>query len=96
LNPIPRHRREVGVREHDGAQVVSVRPEVVHLGAVRGVVVDEDEHRQLSRTTVSSSLAPISAAVAERGDGQAAGLGERSTDRCRQAQTDRLESLGPQ
>ena len=55
-------------------EVVAVRAEVVHLGAVAVVVVDDDDHRQPEPDDgVELADAHQRAAVAERGDRQAVG-----------------------
>ena len=67
---------------------------MVHLRAVRLVVVDHDHHRQAEpHDGLELGGAHERAAVAQRGDRQPVGPGERGADRGGQPQADRLERL---
>ena len=72
-----------------------MRPEVVDLGAVGGVVVDHDEQRQ---PQAGRGLELVQrhhrAAVAERGDGQAVRPRDAAPIAFAEAEPDRLERLG--
>jgi hypothetical protein len=87
-------RREVGVGELGEVDRVSLRAEVVHLGAVRGVVVDHDQQRQ-TETHGGLELGERHhrAAVAERGDAEPVGPRHGGADRRAEAEAHRLERI---
>ena len=70
------------------------RPEVMHLGAVGRVVVDDHEHvRAQAAERLELGEGEQRAAVAEGGDGQPVGPRERGADRVAERQADALEGL---
>ena len=91
----PPDRGDVGRREPDRIQRVAVRPEVMHLRAVRLVVVDHDHHRDPQpHHGLQLADAHQRASVAERGDRQPVRPRDRGPDGRGQAEPDRLERLG--
>src|SRR6266702_2868152 len=84
-------RGDVGVRKADGGQVVA---EVVDLGAVSGVVVDDDDHRQTqAHNRLQVGDAHVEPAIAQCRDRQPVRLRQGGADRGGQAEADRLERL---
>ena len=86
---------EVGGREPDGAQRMPVRAEMMHLGPVRLVVVDHDQHGQAEPDDgFQLADAHQRAAVAERGHGQPVRPRDRRPDSGAEPEPDRLVGLG--
>src|SRR5690606_31497326 len=79
----------------EGHRAVVGTDEVVDLGAVGVVVVDDHDHRQPEAPhRVELGGAHERAAVAERRDGQPVGAGQGGADRGGQPEAHRLERLG--
>ena len=88
-------RGEVGVGELGEVDGLAHRAEVVDLGAVRGVVVDDDEHRQAEAPErLELGQRHQRAAVAERGDGQAVGPRDRRPDRVAEREATHWKACG--
>ncbi len=74
---------------------VALRPEVVDLGAVGRVVVDDDQHVQpIPSDCLHLRQGHHGATIPERGHRQPVRAGNRRPDGTRQPQPDRLERLG--
>src|SRR3954466_11885344 len=87
-------RGEVGGRELRELDRNAHRAEMVHLGAVGGVVVDHDEHVGLQPADgLEVGERHQQAAVADRGDRQAIRLRDRRPDRGPEPEADALEGL---
>ena len=90
----PADRGEVGIGELGQVDGVAQRPEVVHLGAVGGVVVDDDRHREAeAHGSLELGQRHHRAAVAECRHAQPVGARDRRADRGAEAESDRLERV---
>ena len=86
---------EVDIGKLDQVQWMTMWSEVVDLGSIRGVVVDDDEHSQAEpRDRLEVRQADQCAAVAERSHGQSVWSRDSRADGGGQAKSDGLEGLG--
>ena len=89
-----RDRRQVGVREAHPCDVVAHRLEVVDLGAVGRVVVDDDEQLELEpRRGLELLQGHERAAVPDRDDGGAPRPSDRGADPRAEAEADGLKAV---
>src|SRR3954465_13034225 len=87
--------REIRVRELHRVERQAVGPEVMHLGAIRCVVVyDDDERDAQSHRGEELRDRHREPAVAQRGHGEPIGTSDRRSERAREPEPDRLERLG--
>src|SRR3954467_336584 len=87
--------REIGVRELHRVERQAVGPKVMHLGAIRCVVVYDDDERE-AQPDCGEELRDghREPAVAQRGHGEPIRTSDRRSERAREPEPDPLEPLG--